>query len=150
MTNPPHSDEEVRKFFGRHVPEVVAGTVEIAAISREAGRLMVAVRSHDSSVHPVSACVGNNRIHPKNISRELGDEKMSIVLWSESTENFIRNALSPLLVTGLMLDAGKHQAQVEVKHENLLVSLKERHATLVRLVSRLVGWDIPLVSNDPK
>jgi len=101
-------------------------------------------------VHPVSACVGNNRIHPKNISRELGDEKMSIVLWSESTENFIRNALSPLLVTGLMLDAGKHQAQVEVKHENLPVSLKERHATLMRLVSRLVGWDIQLVSNDPK
>ena len=151
MTGSPNSNEELRQLFARHVPEVAAGIVEIVSVVREAGRLMVAVRSHDSSVHPVSACVGKHGEHPKSISRELDGEKISIVLWSESLENFILNALMPFgPVSGMprvTLDAAKHQARVEVTPETLTYFSGE-HGLRVCLASRLVGWDVRLVAKE--
>jgi N utilization substance protein A len=107
---------------------------------------MVAVRSHDSSVHPV-ACVGTQRTLT-SISRELGGG-VDIVLWSESLESFILNALAPFARTAVTLDAAKHQALVEVKPETL-THFSGEHALRVRLTSKLVGWDIQLVANKHK
>ena len=94
MNTAPDSDDEIRRLFAKHVPEVASGTVELVSIAREMGdQVLVAVRSHDPSLHPVSACVGKGGVHPKSIMRELGGEKVCIVLWSESPESFILNAL---------------------------------------------------------
>jgi transcription termination/antitermination protein NusA len=143
------STAQLRQLFEKQVSEVVAGTVEIVSIVRESGRLMAAVRSHDSSVHPV-ACVGTQRTLT-SISRELGDEKVAIVLWSESLENFILNALTPfgtgrVKTPRVTLDAAMHQARVEVSAETLAYFSGE-HALRVRLASKLVGWDIRLVAS---
>src|SRR5262245_48499338 len=87
---------EIRQLFHKHVPEVAAGIVELVSIAREPGKeVMVAVRSNDNAINAVGACVGRRGVHPKNICRELGGEKVSIVLWSESSETFILNALAP-------------------------------------------------------
>ena len=129
------------------MPEVAAGTVEIVSLARESGRLMVAVRSHDSSVHAV-ACVGTQRTL-NSISRELGRGKVDIVLWNESLESFILNALAPFGRAPVTLDAAKHQARVEVKPETL-THFSGEHALRVRLASKLVGWDIRLVANEHK
>jgi N utilization substance protein A len=145
MISSPHSNEDVRQLFERHVPEVAAGIVEIVASVRESGRLMVAVRSNDSSVHPV-ARVGTQRTLT-SISRELGGEKIDIVLWSESTESFILNALAPFGRAPVTLDAAKHQARVEFKPEEFTYFSGQR-ALRVRLASKLVGWDIQLVTNE--
>jgi N utilization substance protein A len=144
MTLSQHSNEEVRQLFERHVPEVAAGSVEIVSVARESGRLMVAVRSHDSSVHAV-ACVGTKRTL-NSILREWGGGKVDIVLWSESLESFILNALAPFGRAPVTLDAAKHQARVEVKPEKL-TNFSGKHASQVRLASKLVGWDIQLVAN---
>lgn len=150
-TNP---DDEIRRLFNKHVPEVASGTVELVSIAREVGhRVLVAVRSRDSSVDPVSACVGTRGVHPRNIMRELGGEKISIVLWSESPKSFVLHTLAPygpatLQTPKVTLDAGAHIAYVEVAPETLAY-FSEQGDSRVRLASRLVGWDIHLVSRDP-
>lgn len=152
MSDSSHPNDEVQQLFRKHVPEVAAGIVELVAVARESGRLMVAVRSRDSSVHPVTACVGVRGVRPKSISRELGGEKVSIVLWSESPENFVLHSLSPygpaaVRMPKVALDTATHQAKVEVDRETLAYFTGE-HAVHLRLASQLVGWDIQLVCHD--
>lgn len=146
-------DANVRHIFQKHVPEVAAGVVELVSIARDSGKLvMVAVRSVDTRIHPVSVI----SYHFKNISRELG-EKMSVVLWSESSESFILHALAPLgpvrsapfgpgrvRAPKVKFDAAAHQARVEVDRETFAY-FSAQDDTRLRLASRLVGWDIQLV-----
>lgn len=150
MNTSPDPNEEVRQLFRKHVPEVVAGTVELVTVVREAGRVMVAVSSRDSGVHPVAACARPGCL--KSISRELGGEKVAIVLWSESAEDFIRNALpsspdlGPIRTPKVTLDAAAHQARVEVGRQTL--NYLAGDDARLRLVSKFIGWDIQLVCND--
>jgi N utilization substance protein A len=149
-TNP---EDEIRHLFNKHVPEVASGTVELVCIARDVGhRVFVAVRSRNSSVDPVSACVGARGVHPKNIMRELCGEKVSIVLWSESPERLVFHALAPygpaaVQTPKVTLDAGAHIAYVEVAPATLAY-FSEQGDSRVRLASRLVGWDIRLVSRE--
>jgi transcription termination/antitermination protein NusA len=144
------SNEDIRHLFCKHVPEVAAGKLELVSIARECGKqLVVAVRSLDSSVHPVSVL---RPVHLKSISRELGGERISVVLWSESPANFILHALAPYGPSGVRmprvtLDAGAQQARVEVGRETLAYFFGE-HETQLRLASALVGWDIQLVCHE--
>ena len=152
MSSSSHSNDEIAQLFRKHVPEVATGVVELVAVARESGRLMVAVRSHDSAIHPVTACVGVRGVHPKSISRELGGEKVSIVRWSESPESFILHALAPygpaaVPTPKVTLDAAAHKARVEVSPETLTYFGGE-DGTRLRLASRLVGWDIQLVCHE--
>ncbi len=150
MSRPENSDDAIRRLFEKHVPEVASGVVEIVAVVRDLGdRALVAVRSHDPSVHPVSACVGERRIQPKNIVRELQGEKVSIVLWSEKPESFILNALAPLgpgpvRTPKVTLDAASQVARVHVTPETLAYFSQQPQSGL-HLASKLVGWDIRLV-----
>ena len=83
--------EKVREAFSKNVPEVATGIVELASIAREAGRsTMVTVRSHDNSIHPVSACVGETGDRVKSIITDLGGEPVYIFLWSDSLQEQIQ------------------------------------------------------------
>ena len=152
MNSSAQPDAQVRHIFQKHVPEVAAGVVEIVGIARESGkRVMVAVRSVDSRIHPVSVI----SYHVKNMSRELG-EKISVVLWTESPENFILHALpygparsAPLgpgrvRAPKVTLDAAAHRARVEVDRETF-AHFAAQDDTHLRLVSNLVGWDVQVV-----
>jgi N utilization substance protein A len=150
MSAPKSSDDDIRRLFEKHVPEVTSGVVEIVAVARDVGdRALVAVRSHDLSVHAVSACVGERGIHPKNIARELHGEKVSIVLWSEKPEGFILNALVPfgsgvVQTPTVTLDYTSHVARVQVTPETLSYFSQQPQSRL-QLASKLVGWDIRLI-----
>jgi N utilization substance protein A len=150
MSTPETSDDDIRRLFEKHVPEVASGGGEIVAIAREPGdRVLVAVRSHDPAVHPVSACVGERGIHPKSIVRELHGEKVGIVLWSEKPENFILSALAPfgsgpVQTPRITLDPTSHVALVQVTAETLAYFSQQPPARLW-LASKLVGWDIRLI-----
>ena len=152
MSNSTDSDEQIRQLFRTHVPEVATGRVELASIAREPGKLvMVAVRSHDSTVDPVGACVGLRGVHPKTISQELGSDKVSIVLWSESPDLLIRYALAPYgpatEIPTITLDPVQHVAKVEVDRATLAYFSGEA-GLRVRLASRVAGWDIQFVSHE--
>ncbi|MFA9380477.1 MAG: transcription termination factor NusA, partial [Acetanaerobacterium sp.] len=86
----------VKRLFEMEVPEIYDGTVEIRAVSREAGsRTKIAVFSKDENVDPVGACIGPKGTRVSRIVDELGGEKIDVVKFSETPEEFIAEALSP-------------------------------------------------------
>src|SRR5581483_5403963 len=86
----------LQALFANEVPEISNGSVEIKAIAREAGsRSKVAVSSNVEGIDPIGSCVGQRGIRIDAIMNELGNEKVDIIEWSDDTQKFIKNALSP-------------------------------------------------------
>ena len=90
----------MKKLFALEVPEIADGTVEIAAIAREAGhRTKIAVRSTRSGVNAKGACIGPMGARVRNVMTELHGEKIDIIDWSDDPADFVGNALSPARVS---------------------------------------------------
>ena len=89
--------EFVAQLFSQEVPEINDGTIIIEKIVREAGyRTKLAVRSQDPKIDPVGACVGIRGNRVKNIIRELNNEKIDIIPFTEDPVQLLQNALSPI------------------------------------------------------
>jgi len=145
MSAPSGYNDEVRRLLHEHVPEVASGIVEIKSIAREQGqRTIVALHSTDSSVCPVGSAVGRRGLRVKTMMRQLPGETIDIVKWSESIEEFIRNALAPAKVDRIVLDAAAHRATVHASGESLSL-LQDRQGLKQRLAGKLVGWDIQIL-----
>jgi N utilization substance protein A len=146
------NDEEVRKLYRKYAPDVAAGVVDVVAVAREPGQYtMVAVHSHDPSINPVSACVGKGAVITKSISRELGGG-ICVLSWSESLPEFIAHTMlsrgpGTSRTPRVTLDDATHQAHVRVEPETLDY-MTSRDGLLLRLASRLVGWEIRLLPYD--
>ncbi len=137
----------VRRLFEAEVSEIADHTVEIKGVAREAGyRTKVAVSSEDDNVDPVGACVGLRGARVKNIVRELNNEKVDIICWSDDPEEFLHEALKPAVLTSIKLDQDKKVAHVTVAEEELSKAIGRRGQN-ARLTSRLMGWDVQ-VSKD--
>ena len=92
----------VKKLFALEVPEIADGTVEIAAIAREAGhRTKIAVRSTVPGVNAKGACIGPMGQRVRNVMAELHGEKIDIVDWSDEPAELVAHALSPAQVTSV-------------------------------------------------
>lgn len=132
----------VRRLFEAEVSEISDRTVEIRGIAREAGyRTKVAVHSNDSKVDPVGACVGLRGARVKNIVRELNNEKVDIIRWSEDPREFVADALKPATLKSIALDDEKHVINVTVDEADLSKAIGRRGQN-ARLSSRLLGWDV--------
>ena len=132
----------VRRRFEVEVSEIGDRTVEIASIAREAGyRTKVAVHSEDEKVDPVGACVGLRGARVKNIVRELNNEKVDIIRWKADPAEFIREALKPIKVMSIQVNADKKEARLTVTEEDLSKAIGRRGQN-ARLTSRLVGMDL--------
>src|SRR5207237_10886506 len=91
-----------KRMFETEVPEVADKTVEIVNIVRDPGfRSKVCVRSHNSKVDPVGACVGLRGSRIRTITTELSGERIDLILFSDETAQYIANALSPAKVTAV-------------------------------------------------
>ena len=131
----------VRRLFESEVVEIGDQTVEIHGIAREAGyRTKVAVISHDDKVDPVGACVGMRGARVKNIVRELNNEKVDILEWTEDPVTFVREALSPVEPREITVDEEARKIFVIV-HKDLSKAIGRRGQN-ARLTSRLMGWDV--------
>ncbi|NNC88230.1 MAG: transcription termination factor NusA, partial [Akkermansiaceae bacterium] len=132
----------VRRLFEAEVSEISDHTVEIRGIAREAGyRTKVAVFSNDDKVDPVGACVGLRGARVKNIVRELNNEKVDIIRWSEDCGEFVTDALKPALIRSISLDEENHIINVTVDEEDLSKAIGRRGQN-ARLTSKLVDWDV--------
>jgi len=146
------TEDEVRRLYGKHVPEVASGMVEVMAVARDPGNYtMVAVRSHDPSINPVSACAGKGAVLTKAIMRELGGG-ICVLSWSESMPEFIAHTMlsrSPgsRRTPKVTLDVAAHEADVQVEPETLEY-MGSRDGLFLRLASQLVGWKINLLPYD--
>jgi transcription termination/antitermination protein NusA len=138
----------VRRLFELEVPEVAAGTVEIRAISREAGaRTKVAVFSDADGVDPVGSCVGQRGTRVQAVMADLGEEKIDIILFSDDPVQFISNALSPAKVISVKLNENEKRAVVEVPEDQLSLAIG-RSGQNVRLAAKLTGWNIDIEGAD--
>ena len=135
----------VKRMFEMEVPEIFDGTVEIKAISREAGaRTKMAVWSKDENVDPVGACIGPRGQRVANIIEELGGEKIDIVRWSEDPAQFISAALSPATVVGVeLLEGDTKSCRVTVPDHQLSLAIGNKGQN-ARLCARLTGYNIDI------
>ncbi len=136
----------VRRLFENEIPEIADRTIEIKAVAREAGyRTKVAVSSIDLKVDCVGACVGVRGSRIKNIVDELGGERIDIVRWNDSLQVLIPNALQPATIEEVFLYPRLGRAIVLVKEDQLSLAIGRRGQN-VRLASKLVGWDIEIMT----
>lgn len=135
------------ELFKAEVPEIVAGTVEIKAIAREAGaRSKVAVHSTDSHIDPIGSMVGQRGVRVMTVMSELGgNEKIDIIEWSEDPATFIEDALSPAKVLSVTIDEATKTARVVVTEDQQSLAIGKGGQN-VRLAAKLTGWRIDIQS----
>ena len=134
----------VKRLFELEVPEIYDGTVEIRSIAREAGsRTKMAVVSNDPDVDPIGACVGPKGGRVASIVNELGGEKIDIIKYSESPEEYIAASLSPSEVISVtMLEDGK-SCRVVVPDNQLSLAIGKEGQN-ARLAAKLTGYKIDI------
>lgn len=135
----------VRKLFALEVPEIADGTVEIAALAREAGhRSKVAVRANVQGVNAKGACIGPMGQRVRAVMAELHGEKIDIVDHSEDPAEFVASALSPAKVSSVeVVDAATRSARVVVPDYQLSLAIGKEGQN-ARLAAKLTGWRIDI------
>jgi N utilization substance protein A len=135
----------VRKLFALEVPEIADGTVEIAAVAREAGhRTKIAVRATAPGVNAKGACIGPMGSRVRAVMSELHGEKIDIIDWSDDPATFVGNALSPAKALRVdVVDAANRAARVTVPDFQLSLAIG-REGQNARLAARLTGWRIDI------
>ncbi len=138
--------EYLIKLFEMEVPEIYDGIVEIMAAAREPGaRAKIAVRSKDTSVDPVGACVGMKGTRVQNIVQELKGEKIDIVPWDEDVTRFACNALAPAEISRVFMDEDNKELEIVVPDNQLSLAIGKRGQN-VRLAAKLTTWKIDILS----
>jgi N utilization substance protein A len=143
------SAELIKRLFEMEVPEIYDDTVVIKSAVREPGdRAKIAVASNEKDVDPVGACVGMKGSRVQSIIKELRGEKIDIIEWSDEPSVFAANALSPAKVSQVRItDIDKRKMTVIVGEDQLSLAIGKKGQN-VRLATRLVGWDIDIVSEE--
>ncbi len=135
----------VRKLFALEVPEIADGSVEIAALAREAGhRTKIAVHSKVPGLNAKGSCIGPMGQRVRAVMAELQGEKIDIVDWSEDPVEFIAAALSPARVSSVeIVDPKLRSARVVVPDYQLSLAIG-REGQNARLAAKLTGWRIDI------
>lgn len=143
------SSELLKRLFEMEVPEIYDETVVIKSAVREPGdRAKIAVTSNEKDVDPVGACVGMKGSRVQAIIKELRGEKIDIIEWSEEPSVFAANALSPAKVSQVRItDINNRLMEVIVGEDQLSLAIGKKGQN-VRLATRLVGWEIKIVSEE--
>ncbi len=140
------SPDFVRKLFEMEIPEIYGGVVEIISIVRQASyRTKLLVRSFRQDVDPVGACVGIKGIRIQSIVRELGNERIDIVNFSQEPQELIANALSPAEVVEVRVDVEAKEAFVVVSDQSYSVAIGNTGHN-IRLACQLTGYNIVVKS----
>lgn len=144
------SAEFVEALFGLEIPEIFEKLVEIKKIVRTAGyKTKVAVSSNDSNIDPVGTCVGVGGVRIKPILKELGNEKVDIVSWTEDTESLIRSSLKPAEINRVELSDDGATARVWLDDDQRSLAIGKMGQNIT-LASQLTDVDIELVQSDTK
>jgi len=136
----------LEELFKIETPELLAGTVEIKAVAREAGsRSKIAVSSKDAHIDPVGSLVGQRGVRVSTVMSELGGEKIDIIEWSDDQKRFIEDALSPARVLSVTIDETEKKSTVEVAADQQSLAIGKGGQN-VRLAAKLTGWKIDIIA----
>lgn len=132
----------LRRLFEQEVPEVHDGLITIKGVARKPGeRAKIAVESYDDRIDPVGACVGikGSRIH--GIVRELRNENIDVICYTNNPSLFIQRALSPAKISTIRLDEEAKKAEVFLRPEEVSLAIgKNGHN--IKLATMLTGYEI--------
>jgi N utilization substance protein A len=138
------SNEFLAKLFEIEIPEIYDGIIQIKSIARDPGeRSKVAVTSFDDRVDPVGACVGMKGIRIHSIVRELNNENIDLIEYSDNIQTYISRALSPAKVSEININTETKSASVVVPEDQVALAVG-KNGQNVRLASVLTGYSISL------
>lgn len=133
------------RLFEIEIPEIYDGIVEIKRIAREPGdRAKVAVVSHDDRIDAVGACVGMKGVRIHAIVRELNNENIDVINYSDDAMTFVARSLAPAKLRDIHINSEEMKAVVHVDADQLSLAIG-KNGQNVRLASKLTGFDIQLV-----
>ncbi|MCL5991897.1 MAG: transcription termination factor NusA, partial [Bacteroidetes bacterium] len=140
------SDDFLARLFEIEIPEIYDGIIQIKSIARDPGeRSKVAVVSFDDRVDPVGACVGMKGIRIHSIVRELNNENIDLIEYSDDDAEFIAKALLPAKVKDVNIQPEIRSATVVVPDDQVSLAIG-KNGQNVRLASKLTGYSITLIN----
>ena len=140
--------EMVTELFSLEVPEINEDIIEIRGVARDAGsRSKIAVKTNDGRIDPVGACVGMRGSRVQAVSSELGNERIDIIIYDDNPAQLVINALSPAKVESIVMDEDSRSMDIAVNEDNLALAIGSRGQN-IRLASKLVGWNLNIISNE--
>ena len=140
------SPDMLIQLFRIEVPEIAEGIIEIKGAARDPGqRAKIAVKSKDARIDPVGACVGMRGARVQEVSNDLDDERVDIVLWDDNPAQLVINAMAPAEVGSIVVDEDSHSMDVAVDADNLAQAIGKGGQN-VRLASELTGWTINVMT----
>ena len=138
----------VTELFSIEVPEINEDVIEIRGVARDAGsRSKIAVKTNDGRIDPVGACVGMRGSRVQAVSAELGNERIDIIIYDDNPAQLVINALVPAKVESIVMDEDSRSMDIAVNQENLALAIGSRGQN-IRLASKLVGWDLNIISSE--
>jgi N utilization substance protein A len=139
----------LEKLFEIEIPEIYDGVIEIKTLAREPGeRAKVAVLSHDDRIDAVGACVGMKGVRIHSIVRELNNENIDVINYSDDPLVFITRALAPAKTKQVEIDEKAKTANVLVPNDQMSL-LIGRNGQNIRLASKLTGYTINPIKEKP-
>ena len=140
------SPEFLIELFKIEVPEVGQGLIDILGAARDPGlRAKIAVRSNDSRIDAVGACVGMRGSRVQAVSNELAGERVDIILFDDNAAQFVVNSMSPAEVVSIVVDEDKHSMDIAVEEDKLSQAIG-RGGQNIRLASELSGWELNVMT----
>ncbi len=138
----------LRRLFEIEIPEIYDGIIEIKAIAREPGeRAKVAVESQDNRIDAVGACVGMKGVRIHAIVRELSNENIDVVNYSEDAMVYLQRALAPAKLKKLDVDTAAKKAVVTADSDQVSL-LVGRNGVNIRLAMKLTGYEIEILREE--
>jgi transcription termination/antitermination protein NusA len=134
------------ELFKLEVPEVGQGLIQILGAARDAGvRAKIAVKSNDSRIDPVGACVGMRGSRVQAVSNEIAGERVDIIPYDDNAAQFVINAMAPAEVVSIVVDEDSHSMDIAVTEEKLSQAIG-RGGQNIRLASELTGWELNVMT----
>ncbi len=141
-------DKFLRRLFEIEIPEIYDGIIEIKAIAREPGeRAKVAVESQDNRIDAVGACVGMKGVRIHAIVRELNNENIDVINFTEDTELFIQRALAPAKLNNIEIDEDEMKAVVSADSDQVS-KIVGRNGVNIRLAINITGYEIEVLREE--
>ncbi len=138
----------LRRLFEIEIPEIYDGIIEIKSIAREPGeRAKVAVESQDARIDAVGACVGMKGVRIHAIVRELNNENIDVISYSDDPIVFIQKALAPAKLKKIELDEEERKAVVTADSDQVSL-IVGRNGVNIRLAMKLTGYDIEILREE--
>ncbi|TDJ56818.1 MAG: transcription termination factor NusA [Ignavibacteria bacterium] len=138
----------LRRLFEIEIPEIYDGIIEIKAIAREPGeRAKVAVESQDNRIDAVGACVGMKGVRIHAIVRELNNENIDVINFTEDTELFIQRALAPAKLNKIEIDEDELKAVVSADSDQV-AKIVGRNGVNIRLAIKLTDYEIEVLREE--